>query len=539
MNILILLALAIILGTGGARIFKWLRIPQVVAYVLIGTLLGPSVSNLLPPSTVRELEPLTYLALGVIGFTIGGELRISVFKKYGRSTTVILLAEGLAAFAIVAVVVGFFTGNWPLAVLLGAISSATAPAATVAVLWEYKAAGVLTTMVFAIVALDDGLALLLYGFASSIAKVLLSSESISLSVAVGLPLYEILGSSLLGIVIGVALRQILRVTRERELILGFALGSILLAVGLSELLDVDLILAAMFAGATFVNLVPRQAGEVFDMIRRFSPPIYTLFFVLAGARLVLSALEGWMIVTAVLFVVGRTVGKFVGSYIGARLSSAADSVRRYLGLCLFSQAGVAIGLAILASHTFEAHPLIATTIVGVITTTTFLVQIIGPPCVKLGIAKAGEVGRNVTEEDLLISYKVRDVMDKEPVTFAESEPLGPILDKVARSEATAFPVLTESDSLAGVIRLTDLRYALNAPTLGSLVIASELMQPVSVTGRPGDSLKDALQLMRERDMDFLPVTEGKNGKLAGILGRQRVQRLIADEVVRRHRELNM
>jgi Kef-type K+ transport system membrane component KefB len=268
-------------------------------------------------------------------------------------------------------------GNWSLALLFGAIASATAPAATVDVLWEYKTRGILTTTVLAIVALDDGLALLLYGFASSVADLLSGKAGFSLMTALNKPLYEILGSVILGAIVGSAYVAVLRVFYSREIILPLCIGSLLFIIGICHYLDLELILAAMSSGVMVVNLAPRRSREAFDQLARFAPPIFVLFFVLVGARLQPKARAGWMIVLAAAYVVGRTAGKFLGAYFGSKWGGLPAKVRKYLGFCLFSQAGVAIGLAILATHRFPNAT--AQSIILVITATTFLVQIIAPP----------------------------------------------------------------------------------------------------------------------------------------------------------------
>lgn len=534
MNVLLVLALAVLLGGAGARLFKKLRIPRVVAYILIGLLLGPSALNVIRPEMVQNLEYLSFFALGIIGFTIGGELRADVFRKYGNKTLVILLSEGLAAFALVTLATGLFTGNWALAIVLGALSSATAPAATLDVMNEYKTMGVLSTMVLAVVALDDGFALLLYGFASSIASVMINGGGLSWTTAVGRPLFEILGSAALGVGTAFLLRQALRLTRESELILGFAVGSILLVVGASVSLGVDLILGTMFLGAVFVNLAPREAPDVFKAVEKISPPIYVLFFVLVGAHLHVAKMAGWMWMTAALYVLARTAGKVAGSYAGARLTAASSSVRRYLGMCLLPQGGVAMGLAILAAHTFRDQPDMAIAVVAVVTTTTFLVELLGPPMTRMAMIRAQEVGRNITEEDLLATYKVRDVMEKSPPSVRQNAHLSRILRVVADSDAVVFPVLSEDGELQGVISMDELRTVLHtAGALEALVVAMDLMRVAPVSVAPDEPLKDALAVLRDRGVEFLPVTEGGNGKFLGLLERRRVQRVLAEEVVRR------
>ncbi|MBN2537978.1 cation:proton antiporter, partial [candidate division WOR-3 bacterium] len=331
LNVLLTVALAVLLGTVGARLLKRLRIPQVVAYILIGLGLGGSALGLIDEATLQALTPLSLLALGIVGFKIGGELKLSLFRRYGRSVLVILVAEGLGAFVVVTVLVGLVSGNWPLAMVLGAIASATAPAATANVLWEYRAMGILTTMILAVVALDDGLALVLFGFASSIAKVIAGGGTFSLFRAIAQPLYELLGAVLLGSLAGVGLRFAYRHVREKDLTMAFALGCVLLVVGAAQALGVDLILTAMILGAVFSNLAGKAGDEVFDSVQRFAPPIYVLFFVLVGAHLRLGEMTWLVALVAALYVLGRTAGKVVGVWIGARLTSAAPVVRKYLG----------------------------------------------------------------------------------------------------------------------------------------------------------------------------------------------------------------
>jgi len=532
-NIMLTVALAVLLGTVGARIFKRLKVPQVVAYIIIGVLLGATGLNVIDANTVEGLAPLSLLALGIIGFMIGGELKLEVFRRHGKRAMVILLAEGLGAFVLVTALVGLVTHNWALALLLGAISSATAPAATVDVLWEYRTLGVLTTMVVAIVALDDGLALLLYGFASAIARTMLDHSRFSVMTLVR-PLYEIAGALALGGAVALAFRWISVRTREKELILAFALGSILLLVGTSQAIAVDMILAAMAFGALYANLAGKEGDEVFGIVQRFAPPIFVLFFVLVGARLKIGAMTGVMLLTALVYVVGRSGGKFAGVWLGSRWTKAPEAIRRYLGLCLFSQAGVAIGLAVLSSQVFSAYPEVAATIVAVVTATTFMVQLIGPSSVKYAVTKAGEVGRNVTEEDLLATLSVRDVMRTNQPALRLHAPLAEVMDTVARSEAIYFPVVDSDELFRGVVTLEGMKAVLNMPDVGPFIVAEDLMEQVQYTVRPDASLRDAKRLMKDRARDFLVVTEPTDDRrLAGLITQRSIDRALEVEIARR------
>lgn len=532
-NVMLTVALAVLLGTAGARVFRRLKVPHVVAYIVIGVVLGSSGLRIIDIRAADSLAPLSLFALGITGFIIGGELKLEVFQRYGRRLVIILLAEALGAFVLVTVLVGLITGSWPLGLLLGAISSATAPAATVEVLRESRALGVLTRTLMTMVALDNGLTLLLFGFASAVARVALDGGRFSVMTVLW-PVYDIIGAVLFGAAVALAFVLVLRRMREKELVLAFALGAILLLVGGAEALRVDMILSAMAFGAVFANTAGRPGDEVFGVVRRFAPPIYVLFFVLVGARLQLGALS-WMSWLAVLaYLVARTGGKLYGARLGARWARAPEVIRRYLGFGLLSQAGVAIGLAVLASQTFAHHPELSAAVAGIVTVAVFVSELFGPPAVKYAVTQAGEVGRDVTEEDLLEQYRVGDVMKTDQPTIGLQETLNAVLDKVASSDAIYFPVTDEDGRLHGVITLEGLKATLNLPDMGSLLVAQDLMEETHFTVTPGSSLSEARDLMRARRRDYLVVVDPETRQhLVGFLIERQVQRALGEELARR------
>ncbi len=547
--ILLVIGFAIFAGTIGARLFQRLRIPQVVGYVVIGVILGRSGFGLISEEINKQLMPFSFFALGVIGFMIGGELHRDVFKQHGRQLFTILLAEGLGAFVVVSLLVTaggvLITGNLPMSaamgMVLGAIASATAPAATVNVLWEYKTRGVLTTTVFAIVALDDGLALMLFSLASSIAGQLTGSSSGGLLSALGTTAYDILGGLALGAAGGFGLNHMLRWARDRGKTLAFIIGTLALVLGMGVLLEVDLILAAMALGATIVNLAPRRTREAFQVVEGFTPPIYVLFFVLAGARLTVSSMSSWMWAIAAVYVIGRTIGKYVGAGLGAYWAKAAATVRKYLGLCLLSQAGVAIGLSILASvrftQTMDGGVVMGDAIILIVTVTTFLVEILGPPLVKVAVSKAGEVGLDVTEADLMRDHKVRDMVDRSAPSFTEGTRLASILRTIAETEAMSYPVTDSKGRLKGVISVSDLLKSFRTEGMTDWLVAYDLMQPAPETITEDEPLEEAIIRMEEMGLDCLPVLAARdNPHLVGLLERQAVGRKLSQEVLRRHQQ---
>jgi len=542
---LLVIGTAIFFGTIGAGIFQRLHIPQVVGYITIGLFAGRSGLGLLDERAIESLRPFNLFALGIIGFLIGGELRRDVFRKYGRQFMVILLSEGLGSFVLVSLLVT--TAAWllgqsvaisiALGIIFGALSSATAPAATVNVLWEYKTRGVLTTAVYAIVAMDDGLALILYSIGASIATKLVTpgGEGAGLLAGLARTSWELLGAVMLGTVGAVALSFLLRRTREQGGALGLVIGSVALVIGGSRWLGVDIILTAMTLGVVMADITGRRGAEVREMIQRFAPPIYVLFFVIVGAHLDVRAMPAWMWAMAVPYIAARTAGKMFGANLGARLARAAPVLRKYLGMCLFCQGGVAVGLAIMAASRFDSR--IGTAIIMVIAVTTLVVEILGPPCVKWAVKRAGEVGLDVTEDDLMHSYSVRDVMGTSVPSFAENATAAHILRTIADTDAMSYPVVDAQNKLKGIITIGYLKESFGAEGLAEWLVAYDLMEPVAATVSEDTVLADAVDTMRRDCLDYLPVVaKNDDGKLVGMLELRSVNRRLSQEILRRRRQ---
>jgi len=538
--IIVTIGFAIFFGAVGARLFQRLRIPQVVGYIVIGLIIGEPCLKIVNSATIDQLESFNMFALGIIGFMIGGELKLDIFRKYGKQLISILLSEGLITFLLASSVVTLVCrfvmpdATWNMAIamglILGAIASATAPAATVDVFWEYKTRGPLTRTILAIVALDDGLALFIFGFAGSIASSLTGTSQHSFLVGLLMPCYEIVGAVLLGIITGFALILILKYILEPDKILVFSLASVMLIIGLSHILHVDSILAAMALGATIVNGLPRRSKSTFELVERFAPPIYVLFFVLVGAGMQLGSMKTWVIVMAVTYVAARTIGKFAGSWFGAKISDAPESVRKYSGLCLFSQAGVAIGLSIVAGHRFEG--ILGESIVLIVTATTFLVQIIGPTCVKYAVGKAGEINKNISEGDLVKSYRVVDVMNAAPVTMHESLSLNGMLETFSNTDAVYFPVVNDEKHLLGVITINAIKESFLHQENMPWALACDMMLPVVDTVSTTMALDKALANMKHCQQEYSCVVDKEKDEFVGVLDAGQVRRKINAELLR-------
>ncbi len=535
LSILLLLGLALFGGTVGGRIFKRLKIPQVVGHIFIGVMLGSTGLNVINLDTVVIMQPFNLFALGLIGFMIGSELKKETLLRFGKQFIYILIFEGVTAFLVVATLVtiaGSFylpTFNQALALglLLGAIASATAPAATTDVLWEYKTRGPLTTMILGIVALDDGLALMLFAIASSVAGSLLGSGNGDSSVFFT-PIYEIGGSFIVGTLSAFILKIIIERCEEEDNILALSVGTILLVLGLAVALKIDTLLTAMVLGMLISNTVPQKSKEIFRLVGKFTPPIYVLFFVLFGAKLNISNTTPFIAFIAAIYILGRTAGKMFGANLGARLSKAPKTVQKYLPACLFSQAGVAIGLSIVAGYRF--HDLIGNSIVIIITTTTFVVQIIGPVCVKWAVTQAGEVGLNITEEDLVRSSTAKDIVSSKTPKILESMPLPKIISTFSESDSFYFPVVNKENKLRGIITVENIKNTLLLPELSLLLVAHDIMDPAAVVTHPDASVQEVQDMLKEYDVDHLPVIASDDTVL-GLISSRDIKRLIAKKVL--------
>ncbi|MDY6914070.1 MAG: cation:proton antiporter [Planctomycetota bacterium] len=544
MPIILIIGLAVLFGTIGARLFQRLHIPQVVGYIMIGLIVGRSGLGLIGEQALESLTPFNFFALGVIGFMIGGELRREVFRKYGRQFIEILFSEGIGAFVVVSILTGGIAMlitrdvavSVAMGIILGALSTATAPAATVNVLWEYKTRGVLTTAIYAVVAMDDALALVLFSIAASVAAQLTGlGDGGGLFAALGRSAYELGGGAVLGAAAGIGLNFILRRVRDRGNSLTFIIGALAIVVGAGKWLSVDVILAAMTLGATVANLAPRRSRMAFEVVERFAAPLYVLFFVVVGAHLGLREMPGWIWALTLPYLLARSVGKILGANLGARLAKAPEVLRKYLGLCLFCQGGVAVGLSIMAGSRFPGE--IGLAIIMIITVTTLIAEILGPPCVKFAVRRAGEVGLNVTEQDLLQSYKVGDVMDRSSPSFSEGATLGEILHTIAETGAMSYPVTDAAGELTGVITLQDLKQGFSTEGLSEWLLADDLKQPVVDTITEGELLAEAVTRMQEQDLECLPVvTGGENLRLVGLLELRAVNRMLSQEIIRRREQ---
>lgn len=547
LGVLGILGICIAGGVVGAWLFQRLHMPQVVGYIVIGLLIGDTGFGLLHVADIAALSPFNNFALGLIGFLVGGELSGSIFKKYGKQFTLILLGEGLAAFFLVGVfstlLVWLICHNWIAAiaagVVFGAIASATDPASTIDVLWEYRSAGVLTTAIVAIVALDDALAMTLYGIGTSVATILTQSGGASVGSTILHTGMELGGAILLGVICGFVLDSMMNYLPQNEKRLGMSIGLLMVCIGISVALKMDVILATMALGIVLVNRAPNRSKKLFETVRSFSTPIYIVFFVLVGARLALRNMPLWIWGLVAVYVVMRSVGKWMGSYWGGRLSRADKSVQQYMGMALFAQGGVAVGLSIVASESLQ-HIVVTEgmtlgdMIIFTVTATTFCVQLIGPAFAKYAIKQAGEAGRNVTEEDVMAELKVSDVVDGGLVPLTEGTPLDQVIQDFAEQDTFVYPVVSSEGHISGVLTFDMLKELLMDRDTWQWLVVGDVMQPLRHRLISSMNLQEALTQLQNNQLDALPVIESHEApRLLGVLEQREIRRYVGAELVRR------
>ncbi|MBN2439951.1 MAG: cation:proton antiporter [Spirochaetales bacterium] len=534
-NILLFLGAILFLGSIGGRLFQKIKFPQVVGYIVIGIIIGQTGIHIITKDLINTMHPISSFALGIIGFMIGSELKIKVIRKYGIQFSIILLLESLTAFVFVSILV-FIIGIFlfkdiktalATALLLGSIASATAPAATTDVLWENKTKGPLTTMVLGLVAMDDGVALLLFSICSSIAAALIGKGTVDAGSGILLLVYEIVGALLLGSFIGSSLSKIIKGFVDEDKILVFSLSSLLLLIGISQVLNINMLLATMSMGFFISNFAPRKSKDTFHLIQKFSPPIYILFFVLVGAELNVSHLTFLVIILAALYLAGRVFGKFLGAYLGSKLSKAPPTVRKYLGLCLMSQAGVAIGLAILSEKIFAGS--IGDIIIIVITTTTFVVQLAGPPLVKLAAIKSGEAGLNVTEDDLLTSSTAADLVFKTFPAVESDTTIKEVLNIFSQNENHYYAVVDREKFVQGIITIENLKSLIMTESINEILVAHDIMEPVvrsCLRETPAVTVREELKKYK---IPCMPIVD-KDGHFIGMVEERSIDNYISGKI---------
>lgn len=380
-DIAIVMLSALICG----RLVKHINMPNVTGYLIAGLILGPFLTNLIPADMVTNFSVASDMALGFIAFSIGSEFKISYFKKVGAAPIVIACCESFGAVLIVTLTCILLKFPLPLAILLGAIAAATAPAQTIMVVKQYNARGPMTSMLMSVVAIDDATALIAFGFAATIVKAMEESRGISI-LSILEPVYEVGVSFVLGFLLSIIMIIFFRHFKKASNRLCVMVGILFLTIWISNQIGGSALLSCMALGAGLVNLFD-EVDKVMEITNSFTPPLLMLFFAISGAGFDVAALKGIGLI-GIVYVVMRVIGKMLGAYVGGKIMKQDEKTCRYLGPTLMPQAGVALGLIMVAQ---TIVPKYGSQISTVILCSTFIYSILGPSVAKWALTKAGEI----------------------------------------------------------------------------------------------------------------------------------------------------
>jgi Kef-type K+ transport system membrane component KefB len=392
---LFLIGAGLVLAFLGAKVMKRVGIPQILGFMFAGLILG--ITGILDSATRTTLFPLVDLALGLIGYNIGLELRAEVFSGQTRRMSIILLCESILTFVVVTFLANLLLGQLHIAIVFGALASATDPASTVMVIWERKCKGNLTDTLMFVLAMDDVIAILLANVSISVAVLFYSAPgAVTALDMIIVSVYEIVASSAAGGILGAAMVWFINREDDRKQLLELELGVIILLVGLMSYLHLSSILSCMVFGFIVGNYVHPEKDPVSHTLNVVMSPIVMLFFVIVGASIDISVIANLtVILLASFYVLGRTFSKYFGAYGGGKITNTPPLTTRYLGLCLMSQAGVAVGLSLVIEQNLvglgqpEAVAY-GVLILNVIVLTTMILQVFGPVAADEGLKRAGE-----------------------------------------------------------------------------------------------------------------------------------------------------
>jgi len=391
----------LLIGYFTGKLAEKIRLPSITGYIIAGLLLGGSVTNIIHEGMSYRLTSVTEIALGLIAITIGAEFDIAKLKRTGGKILIITFFQSIFAFIFTVLILQLIGIALSYALILGAIATATAPAATVIIVKELRARGTFVDYLYGIVAFDDALCVLIFSIVFAIVAPILTGTVIQNAGGVFKgsihAIIDILFSCLLGFISGILLHFFTRKKYKLNEILIISIAVIFLTTSIAIVLDISLLIANMVLGAVLVNLSIKNR-RIFHIIEPITPPIFAMFFVLAGTELEISVFaKGIVIVYGLVYVMSRFAGKYTGTYFSAAITKSDAKIRKYLGFCLFPQAGVAIGLVLLVQTSpilDPAPPVVKETlvlIVNIVLFSIFINELIGPVITKFGIKKGADL----------------------------------------------------------------------------------------------------------------------------------------------------
>ena len=395
---LIYICIGLFLCLIAGKIVKQLKLPNVTGYILIGRVAGivfgthqmeHIFGTNVAETMVDKFDVVKDLATGFIAFSIGAEFEFKYIKKLGKAPIVIACMESFFATVLVTIGIYIASGNIQLALIMGAIAAATDPAATILVVKQYKAKGDVSKNLIPVVAIDDATALMMYGICVALARTLTGHFSMATLID---PLKEIFGALIFGVIMGLIFTGLIKLYTGRGNRLAITIAMVALTVSISHIpvLSFSPLLACMAMSVTVVN-VSANWDPVFYQMDRMTPPVFMLFFFVTGAGMDISVLPTIGVI-GVVYIIVRVIGKMLGAYVGARMSHASSNVRKYLGIGLVPQAGVAIGLAMMCASVVPDY---AKQITAVVVCGTIIYELIGPVLTKIMLTRIGEIKNGI------------------------------------------------------------------------------------------------------------------------------------------------
>ena len=408
MSILLSVSIAMLAGLLMTRVFKPLKLPAVTAYLIAGVLIGPYCLGALhlpgigfvSSDAVSQMSLISEIALGFIAFSIGNEFRLKSLKETGQQAVIIGILQAVTATALVDIALAVLHFMMPdkisiaQAITLGAIATATAPAATLMVVRQYKAHGPLTSLLLPIVALDDAVGLIVFAVSFGIAKTLESGQVDLIGIIIN-PLLEIVLSLVLGAVMGIVLTQLEKLFNSNTNRLNMTIAVVFLTASLA-MIEVEVgpvkigfssLLVCMMLGTIFCNTCP-LSEDLMSSTDKWTSPLFALFFVISGAELELSVFTDIAIVViGIVYIIFRSAGKYIGARFSSKLTGCSPSIQKYLGITLLPQAGVALGMCTTAMALGEEGNLIR----NITLFAVLIYELVGPMMTKMALTAAGDI----------------------------------------------------------------------------------------------------------------------------------------------------
>ncbi len=393
-NPILSIAVVFILSFFASRLTKKIKVPTITAYVILGILLSPGLLNLISKEFLATSAFFSQIVLGMIAFSLGESFSLGTLRRVGRAVTGISISASLLPWVLVTTALWiFFKQPFYIALVFGAIASATAPAAVVMVTQEYKSRGDFTDTLLGVVAIDDAWALVIFGLSLSLAESFLNGNGNTLGVLRDLlkTVTEIGASLLLGGLVAIIFDKLSSFITTMKDRLIYTFGFLSLVIGLAISFHLSVLLSCMFFGAVLANS-GKENFQFFNSLREIDAPLYLIFFVLAGASLKINVLGAAIVLTAG-YIIFRTIGKIAGATLGAKIVGAGGAIKNYMGLALIPQAGVALACALIAKHSIGG--VLGDRILTITIASTVIFELIGPWITKYSLVKAGEIREEV------------------------------------------------------------------------------------------------------------------------------------------------